>query len=293
VTPARTSLDSPWRLTTNRQSSYLHLSAHARYYKVPVRPARMKWLGESPTPQQHVLLRSRPVLIIVCLTTGLLAGSLTTFPGSQHQDQLPYKLVQGSKTAAADEQPEQDPLELSSTWRVPGVKECNVEGDSSICSWCNATFTKQHPLSPQHFQRAYLPGRACSMPTVVLQKLQSGEPLHVHVLGGSMTHGTGCNDGLRSGPACAWPSRLQQRLMQAYPAANITVSNKARPGSHYGAWLAAGDLESLLEGADLVIIDLQVNSQVSSSRNASLRMLQTNTCQRASCVCHLQKCRTP
>jgi hypothetical protein len=88
--------------------------------------------------------------------------------------------------------------------------------------------------------------------------------LHISVLGGSWTYGRFCFDGVRNDTACAWPARLQDRLREVYPAANISISNKARPGNHYRPWLAAGDLETVLDGTDIVIIDLQVNSQVRS-----------------------------
>jgi hypothetical protein len=224
-----------------------------------VKPA---FLPGRDTPQRHLLLRSWGLVLLALSTVWLLVAGVGYTSVCVQSVQLPYtSLNDSNRIPAADQQPGH---KLFSTWHLPGVRECHGEGDNSICQWCNSTLTKHHPLKFQHFQRAYLPGRACSMPTAVLQKLRYGEPLQISVLGGSMTEGVACNDGFRKESACAWPSRLQERLMQVYPAANITVSNKARRGSHYGAWLEAGDLETFLDGADILIIDLQVNSQVSS-----------------------------
>lgn len=230
------------------------------------------------TPQRHVLLCLWGLVLLVLSTTWFIAEDVDYILGCIQPQQLPDIFPKDRNSTAAAYTIEQSGHMVFSTWRIPGVRECHAEGDNSICPWCNSTFTKQHPLSLQHFQRAYLPGEPCSMPAAVLQKLHSGEPLHISVLGGSMTEGVACNDGIRQQSACAWPSRLQERLMQVYPAANITVSNKARRGSHYGAWLEAGDLETFLDGADTLMIDLQVNSQVSSVPGASGGSVFTSAC---------------
>jgi hypothetical protein len=99
------------------------------------------------------------------------------------------------------------------------------------------------------------------MPSDLLARLRAGDTIRMAVVGGSMTYGSGCNDGDRDNYACAWPRRFQERLQQVFPDANISVSNLAQPGWSYTPWLTSGLVDSLV-AFDVVLIDLLVNSQV-------------------------------
>lgn len=77
-----------------------------------------------------------------------------------------------------------------------------------------------------------------------------------------MTVGANCIDGSRSGLQCAWPQRVLEHLLLLFPNASITLHNKAQGGRHYAAWIESGELDGLVTEADVLLIDLQVNSQV-------------------------------
>lgn len=171
-------------------------------------------------------------------------------------------------TPAGDEGPthsyahdvKNDAAAAALNWTFPGVQQCFGESDVSLCSWCNWTFTKQYPFVLEQFSRAYIPG--ARMPPGLLHKLQTGRPVSISIVGGSVTAGRDCRDGSRSQKGCAWPSRLQDRLLQLYPGANLTVVNLAMPAHHYFAWLTRGELSEAVQ-ADVMLVDLQVNSVVS------------------------------
>lgn len=110
------------------------------------------------------------------------------------------------------------------------------------------------------------------MPSDLLDALESGSrEVVVTVVGGSMTHGVNCLEGHHSSCPenfrmcynlqCSWPSKMQDRLRQLFPAGRVSVRNKARPAWGYGNWLESGEIGMLVE-TDVLIIDLQVNSQV-------------------------------
>jgi len=160
--------------------------------------------------------------------------------------------------AAVEAQPHSS---LAPNWSFTGVQQCVAEGDPDACTWCNSTFTVRYPLMAEHFQHAFIPGQPCSMPPGVLQRLQSNQSITIAVIGGSMTAGHGCFD-QRHGSQCAWPAKLQHRLQEMYPNASITVKNLARPGFSYTDVLSSGHIHTALN-ADVLLIDLQVNSQVS------------------------------
>lgn len=102
------------------------------------------------------------------------------------------------------------------------------------------------------------------MPPGILERLQSGLPVRIVAIGGSMTAGHACFDGDRNGRACAWPQRMQERLLQMFPDhSNITVANMATPGQDYTAALSSGRIRNMID-ADVLLVDLQVNSQVSN-----------------------------
>jgi hypothetical protein len=54
---------------------------------------------------------------------------------------------------------------------------------------------------------------------------------------------------------------MQDRLHQLMPAAQFGIRNVARPSWSYSTWLESGMVDTLAE-TDILIIDLQVNSQV-------------------------------
>lgn len=154
-------------------------------------------------------------------------------------------------------------LNLTSNWTFPGVTCCSSEGDEPLCPWCNKTFTTRYPLQEaEHFQRSFIPGGPCAMPPGLLQKLKTGQPVKINVVGGSMTAGKFCNDKGRHQSACAWPARMRDRLLQLFPRADITVTNMAKPGFSYTSFMSTGSVHDLID-ADVLFIDLQVNSQVS------------------------------
>jgi hypothetical protein len=140
-----------------------------------------------------------------------------------------------------------------------------------MCTYCNSSFTKQYPFTQaEHFQRSIHPGSPCSMPPDLLERLQRGSRnFTINIVGGSMTTGAGCVDGSRHQTTCAWGARMQDRLMQMFPKANLTVRNKVVPGRSYRNWLESARLAELSD-ADVLVVDLQVNSQVSWNTACSL-----------------------
>jgi hypothetical protein len=157
------------------------------------------------------------------------------------------------------------PSDLHPTsWQFSGVQKPRIaEGDIQLVPLCNASFVRQYPLTNADFERSYIPGSPCSMPPGLLQKMSSGQPVAITVVGGSMTQGRRCLDGKRWQRECSWSSRLQDRLRETFPTGNITVHNKAIPGYSYGHWLQSGMLDGLVQ-ADVLVIDEQVNSHVSA-----------------------------
>lgn len=155
------------------------------------------------------------------------------------------------------------------SWQFKGVQMPRVaEGDIELVPICNASFVRQYPLTSTDFKRSYIPGSPCSMPPGLLQKMSSGQPVTITVVGGSMTQGRRCIDGQRWQRECSWTSRLQDRLRETFPTGNITVQNKAIPGFSYNHWLQSGMLDGLVQ-ADVMIIDEQVNSHVSAGTGVS------------------------
>lgn len=144
----------------------------------------------------------------------------------------------------------------------------------TLAPWCNATFSKKHPLTAADYERSFTPGGACSMPRGLLDALETGSrEVTISVVGGSMTHGVKCLDGEHSSCRdkmcenfkCAWPNKMQSRLQQLFPAGRVSVRNKARSGWSYSTWLESGAIDMLVE-TDVLIIDLQINSQVGRMR---------------------------
>lgn len=152
------------------------------------------------------------------------------------------------------------------SWQFKGVqKPPAAEGDMDLIPICNSTFLQQHPLSDADYRRSYRPGGPCSMPPNLLDKLSSGQPVNIKVVGGSMTQGRRCFDGKRAWRECAWSSRLQDRLQETFPNANVTVHNVAIPGYSYGHWLQSGMIDGLVSQTDILVVDEQVNSHVSTN----------------------------
>lgn len=56
---------------------------------------------------------------------------------------------------------------------------------------------------------------------------------------------------------------MKDRLELLYPSGRVTVRNMAQPAWSYSRWLEAGVIDTLVQ-SDVLIIDLQVNSQVTS-----------------------------
>lgn len=169
-------------------------------------------------------------------------------------------------------------------WQFSGVfPGAYSESDTTLTPWCNATFSKQHPLTPADYERSFKPGGNCSMPHELYDVLESGSrELVITVVGGSMTLGTNClpssnpdewdpscpkYDRHCNNLLCSWPSKMQTRLQQLFPAGRISLRNKARPSWSYTNWVEAGVIDMLVE-TDVLIIDLQVNSQVSYVKHA-------------------------
>jgi len=187
--------------------------------------------------------------------------------------------------AASTAAPNWPPSVPTAPWQFPGVWGAYSESDTTLTPWCNATFSKQHPLTPADYDRSFTPGGNCSMPHGLYDVLESGSrELVITVVGGSMTLGTNClpssnpDDWDPSCPKydrhcnnllCSWPSKMQSRLQQLFPAGRISLRNKARPSWSYTTWLEAGVIDTLVE-TDVLIIDLQVNSQVLGHRCTQL-----------------------
>jgi hypothetical protein len=149
-------------------------------------------------------------------------------------------------------------------WAFKGVQKASMtDGEADLIPLCNATFVERHPLTDSDYERSYTPGGPCSMPPGLLQKIQSGAAVKIIVVGGSMTRGRACFDGNRTLETCAWSSRLQARLNEVFQDSNITVVNKALPGFSYSNWTGSGMFGGLVD-ADVLIVDEQVNSHVSS-----------------------------
>lgn len=112
------------------------------------------------------------------------------------------------------------------------------------------------------------------MPQDMLRNLQSGQAVRITVVGGSVTVGHNCKDGNKTGTSCAWPQQLQQRLQQVFPNASITLRNKARPAYSYRNWLESGAMLDLLVDTDILLVDLQVNSQVGMLMQVVMHQLE-------------------
>lgn len=187
--------------------------------------------------------------------------------GPQHVPQQPSLPLISSPELSSPPEAEADtwPLEAlhPSEWTFKGVQLPKIaEGDMDLVPVCNSTFYKQHPFNIEDYERSYTPGATCSMPADLLYKIKTGKPVLITVVGGSMTQGRRCTDGKRGWTHCAWSSRLDDRLKEAFPNSNVTVNNIAMPGFSYGHWLKNGMMDGMAH-ADVVIIDEQVNSHVS------------------------------
>lgn len=92
-------------------------------------------------------------------------------------------------------------------WPFTGVQGFYAESDVTLSQWCNDTFSRQ-PLTAADYDGAYTPGGPCSMPGGLLETLESGSrELMVTVVGGSMTHGSGCYEGPVAGCQRAEPMK--------------------------------------------------------------------------------------
>lgn len=173
-------------------------------------------------------------------------------------------LKDSSKGAQTGQAPGLQDLSLQAEveWDFLGLMgSCQSEGDPAICGWCNSTFSKQNPIAWEDRKRSYRQGGACGMPDSVLKKVQAGSNVIISVVGGSMTHGNGCEEGGLTRQECAWPKRMRKRLSMLLPDANITINNLAQPGWHYGSWVQNGNFKAL-NNTDILIVDDQVNSQI-------------------------------
>lgn len=199
------------------------------------------------------LFRDPVLFVVLCIISGLLAHNRLLY--------VTFK-VRHVRPIHADN------ISGAINWTFAGVQECVSEGHGELCFWCNRTFTADYPLKhSQHFERSFLAGGPCSMPPAILAKLHTGVPVRIVTVGGSMTAGHGCINGAKKGQTCAWPQRMQERLLQVLPRANITVTNMAVPGHDYTAALSSGRVHNAIK-ADVLIVDLQVNSQVRVVRNS-------------------------
>ena len=203
------------------------------------------------------------------------AAAVTSITKEQNCSQ---SRVRSPSTAFEMTAPGWPPSVPAAPWQFPGVNGVNgsySESDVTLTPWCNATFSKQHPLSAADYDRSFTPGGNCSMPHGLYDVLESGSrELVITVVGGSMTLGTNCLEGsMATNPRCplydrhcnnllcAWPNKMHSRLQQLLPAARVSVRNKARPSWSYTTWLEAGVIDMLVD-TDVLIIDLQVNSQI-------------------------------
>lgn len=206
------------------------------------------------------------LVTITAASLGIMLGMLYTQDAIGVQ-QAPQQPTQQTSTGAQGLAglPKVWPLapHEAPSWFFKGVQHVRAkhQGDARLIPLCNDSFVDKHPLAAADYERSFTPGSVCSMPPGLLHKIQSGAPVRIVAVGGSMTQGRECIDGKRAWQTCAWPSRMHDRLNEIFSGSNITVKNAALPGFSYSNWLASGMLDSLTE-ADVVIVDQQVNSQV-------------------------------
>ena len=138
-----------------------------------------------------------------------------------------------------------------------------AEGDMLACEWCKNAFSNHYPLNVADFQNSFIEGNPCLWKELA-RKFDSGEVIHIGVMGGSMTAGRRCHDAAGSSH-CAWPAKLEK----LFNSPNVIVHNYAVPGADYDHYLASGDLQFIQ--CDLLLVDLAVNAQSYIRRIETLR----------------------
>lgn len=203
-----------------------------------------------------------------CMASGFICLASWILLFYSHTRMLSYSFqCPISHTRAADLH-----VELYKYLKFDSIAGCAGEGnDPELCNECSQRFTSSYPLTIDDVQRSLVPGNFCNFRHIA-DKVRSAEPLHIYVVGGSMTAGHGCVDGNRQDATCAWPSRLKSKLSAYFNASEVHVHNVARPGWDYGTFVENPDaIEELVE-ADVVIVDLVVNSQAYGAEDLEKHM---------------------
>lgn len=97
-------------------------------------------------------------------------------------------------------------------------------------------------------------GNLCPFKRKIFTKIQNGEPIDIHILGGSVTVGAD----LRNPKAERWSTHFEQIMNSGWYSNRINVHNQAIAACNVNIWV---DMVSKFKGADLVIVDLSVNDQ--------------------------------
>lgn len=106
----------------------------------------------------------------------------------------------------------------------------------------------------------------------IIRRSIAGEPLHVVVIGGSVTFGHACKQGLSTSKECAWPARIETWLQKRFPHSRITVDNRAERAC--ASTCQIGILPHTLptnEAVDIVIVDLGINDAELSIQQKPLK----------------------
>lgn len=96
----------------------------------------------------------------------------------------------------------------------------------------------------------------------IANNLKLGRRVNIAVIGGSVTYGVGCKDGMnRTYMRCAWPGRLGRSLCATFSASEVRILDLTMPASTMHMWLSRSSefFGRETEPIDLYIIDYNIN----------------------------------
>eukprot|EP00929_Paragymnodinium_shiwhaense_P098670 TRINITY_DN6015_c0_g1_i2.p1 TRINITY_DN6015_c0_g1~~TRINITY_DN6015_c0_g1_i2.p1 ORF type:complete len:616 (-),score=69.00 TRINITY_DN6015_c0_g1_i2:894-2741(-) len=200
--------------------------------------------------------------------SSLTLTSTSTSPGLQRTVPTTPPARSTSVLPASSQETTASTSAVSSVQAVPqGDRKCVASrlGQGSVLPNYHEGWTdvhdKEYPLRDEILPEGFIKGDVSRMQKV-LDKLLTGQPVVVVIIGGSFTKGMGCHDTLnRVERNCNWNSRVMRWFKHAFPKANIDwhdESQGATPSLQFLSGLGAmlGTYQAL---PDLVILDTLIN----------------------------------
>lgn len=123
----------------------------------------------------------------------------------------------------------------------------------------NQTFTPYHKIHVDYkeypsFTRCLTSEYRLPKRHHLVKEILASNEYHILVLGGSVTAGVDCNDGISTFKTCAWPARLEHWLSHRFPKTKFNLENQGAGGTPMSAAIASLSFY-LTKKPRLIIID--------------------------------------